>query len=52
MEINRSNIFELVDRCQVKPDKDYGQNFLLEPLIAKKIVDSLEVTKSELLYQK
>ena len=48
MEINRSNIFELVDRCQVKPDKDYGQNFLLEPLIAKKIVDSLEVTKSEL----
>ena len=48
MEINRSNIFELVDRCQVKPDKDYGQNFLLEPLIAKKIVDALDADKNDL----
>ena len=48
MEINRSNIFELVDRCQVKPDKDYGQNFLLEPAIAKRISDSLDATKNDL----
>ena len=43
MEINRSNIFELVNRCNVKPDKDYGQNFLVEPQIAEKIVDTLEL---------
>ena len=47
MEINRSNIFELVDRCQVKPDKDYGQNFLLEPTIEEKIVSYLDLSKSE-----
>ena len=37
MEINRSNIYELVEKCQVKPDKDYGQNFLIEPSVAEKI---------------
>lgn len=47
MEINRTNIFELVDRCQVKPDKDYGQNFLLEPTIAKKIIDYLIVDSND-----
>lgn len=47
MEINRANIYELVNRCQVKPDKDYGQNFLLEPLVAKKIVDALEAGQNE-----
>ena len=43
MEINRSNISELVNKCQVKPDKDYGQNFLIEPTIASKICDYLNV---------
>ncbi len=47
MEINRSNINELVNKCSVKPDKDYGQNFLVEPQIAEKIVDSLELTKED-----
>ena len=47
MEINRSNIFELVNRCNVKPDKDYGQNFLVEPQIAEKIVDVLDVEKED-----
>ena len=47
MEINRSNIYELVNRCQVKPDKDYGQNFLLEPSVAMKIVDALEAGQNE-----
>ena len=42
MEINRSNIFNLVEKCNVKADKDYGQNFLLEPSIAEKIVYYLE----------
>ena len=43
MEINRSNINELVNRCNVKPDKDYGQNFLIEPAIASNIVDALNL---------
>ena len=47
MEINRSNINELVNKCNVRPDKDYGQNFLIEPLLASKIVDSLEVKENE-----
>ena len=47
MEINRSNIFDLVNKCNVKPDKDYGQNFLVEPLISSKIVDSLELEKND-----
>ena len=50
MEINRSNINELVNKCSVKPDKDYGQNFLVEPLIAEKIVDALEVNDDYPLY--
>ena len=47
MEINRLNIYELVDRCQVRPDKDYGQNFLLEPTIASKICDYLDLSKED-----
>ena len=47
MEINRSNILDLVNRCNVKPDKDYGQNFLVEPLIAEKIVSSLDLVKED-----
>ena len=31
MEINRNNIFEIVNKASLKPDKDYGQNFLVEP---------------------
>ena len=47
MEINRSNIFELVNRCNVKPDKDYGQNFLVEPQIAENIVYALELESND-----
>ena len=47
MEINRSNILDLVEKCQVKPNKDYGQNFLLEPTIASRICDYLELDKND-----
>ena len=47
MEFNRSNIYELVNRCQVKPDKDYGQNFLLEPSIASNICNQLDLKDSD-----
>ena len=47
MEINRSNISELVSKCNVRPDKDYGQNFLIEPLISSKIAEALEVNDND-----
>lgn len=43
MEINRSNIFEIVNKANLKPDKDYGQNFLVEPQVSEKIVNALEI---------
>ena len=47
MEINRSNIFDLVNKCSVKPDKDYGQNFLVEPDVASKICNFLNLEKTD-----
>ena len=47
MEINRNNINELVKKCDVRPDKDYGQNFLVEPLLSEKIVAALELENSD-----
>lgn len=47
MEINRSNIFEIVNKANLKPDKDYGQNFLVESQISKKIVDALHIENEE-----
>ncbi len=29
MEINRSNIFEIINKASLQPDKDYGQNFVV-----------------------
>lgn len=47
MEINRSNINELVNKCNVRPDKDYGQNFLVEPLISERIVNLLDLQNED-----
>lgn len=47
MEINRNNIVEIVNEFMVKPDKDYGQNFLIDPNICKRIVDALDVKNDE-----
>ena len=47
MEINRNNINKIMMEYYVKPDKDYGQNFLVEPSICEKIVDLLEIEKDE-----
>ena len=47
MEINRSNIFEIVNKANLKPDKDYGQNFLVEPEISKKIIDCLKIDQDD-----
>ena len=47
MEINRSNINELVNKCNVRPDKDYGQNFLIEPLISERITSPLSLSPND-----
>jgi len=47
MLINRSNIFELTKKLNLKPEKDYGQNFLIESEIAARIVDRLEINKAD-----
>ena len=46
MIIDRSNISEIVNKTGIKPDKDYGQNFLIEPLICERIVNSLEIGRA------
>ena len=47
MLINRSNIFELTKKLNLKPEKDYGQNFLIESEIAARIVDKLEINEAD-----
>ena len=47
MEINRNNINKIMMEYYVKPDKDYGQNFLVESAICEKIVDLLEIENEE-----
>ncbi len=47
MEINRTNIYDIVSKCDIKPDKDYGQNFLVESSTASKIVDYLDIKENE-----
>ena len=47
MEINRKNVMEVIEKSGLKPDKDYGQNYLLEPDFAKRIIDLLEIQSGE-----
>ncbi|MCR5505916.1 MAG: 16S rRNA (adenine(1518)-N(6)/adenine(1519)-N(6))-dimethyltransferase RsmA [Bacilli bacterium] len=47
MEINRNNINKIMMEYYVKPDKDYGQNFLVEPSVCEKITDLLEIQKED-----
>lgn len=51
MEINRSNVMEVVEKSGLRPDKDYGQNYLLEPEIAKKIIDLLEINDEDVVLE-
>lgn len=47
MEINRSNVFEIANKADLKPDKDYGQNFLVEPQICERIVNALNISEND-----
>ena len=47
MEINRNNVIEIIKKSGLEPDKDYGQNYLLEPSICEKIVSFLDIQDGE-----
>ena len=47
MEINRENINEIVFKSGLKPDKDYGQNYLVEPSICEKIISLLDIKQED-----
>ena len=47
MIINRANINDIVNNSNAKPDKDYGQNFLVEPDVCEKIVSALDVSNED-----
>ena len=47
MEINRSTIFEIINKASLQPDKDYGQNFLVEPETSNKIVQALNINNKD-----
>ena len=51
MEINRSNIFEIVNKANLKPDKDYGQNFLVEPQVSERIVEALKIEDKDTIIE-
>ena len=38
---------DIVNKSNAHPDKDYGQNFLIEPDISRQIVESLEIKDNE-----
>ncbi|MCD8204244.1 MAG: 16S rRNA (adenine(1518)-N(6)/adenine(1519)-N(6))-dimethyltransferase RsmA [Coprobacillus sp.] len=47
MEINNKNIKSILSEIGVTPDINYGQNFLIDPEIASKIVELLNIEKSD-----
>ena len=47
MIISRDNVFEVISKAGLKPDKDYGQNYLVVPETATKIVESLEINDKD-----
>lgn len=51
MEINRSNINEIIKKSNAFPDKDYGQNFLIETTLSAEIVSFLDVQKDDVVLE-
>ena len=47
MEINRQNVIDVCKKSNIRPDKDYGQNFLIDPNVSKAIVDALDIKEKE-----
>lgn len=47
MEINKENITHLLKETDIKPSKNKGQNFLINPLISSKIVGLLSLNEKD-----
>ena len=47
MKINRNNVFDVINKTGLTPEKDYGQNYLLEPSICEKIISLLDIHDGE-----
>lgn len=47
MEINRENVLTVCRNSNIHPDKDYGQNFLIEPNASSRIVSLLDIEASD-----
>lgn len=47
MEINRDNIFDILKQTNISPDKDYGQNFLLDSKACQLFVDTLNIYEQD-----
>jgi len=46
MIINRNNVLEVIEKSGLSPDKDYGQNYLVDENIAKNIVSLLTINET------
>ncbi|MCB9497972.1 MAG: ribosomal RNA small subunit methyltransferase A [Erysipelotrichaceae bacterium] len=51
MEINRSNINDIIKKLNLFPDKDYGQNFLIDSLLANRIVNELKIDGNDTILE-
>lgn len=47
MEINQKVVNDVVRNLGLKPDKDLGQNFLIDSQVCSRIADALELTKDD-----
>lgn len=47
MLIERNNINDIVNLTGTKPDKDYGQNFLIDSSVSARIVDELHLNEND-----
>ena len=51
MEINRNNVFKIIEKSGLKPDKDYGQNYLLDVSICERIVNQLDIQDEDVVLE-
>lgn len=47
MLIDRYSINEIIQKSGLKPDKDYGQNFLIDQTLSARIVDALNLEQND-----
>ena len=47
MKINRNNVFDVINKTGLTPEKDYGQNYLLDESICERIVSLANIQNGE-----